>query len=33
MAKNVQGGDLEATHSSVSEFIDRETLQAHAWNG
>lgn len=24
---------LEATHASVSEFIDRETLQAHAWHG
>jgi uncharacterized protein len=22
---------LEATHASVSEFIDRETLEAHAW--
>jgi uncharacterized protein (DUF2237 family) len=24
---------LEATHASVSEFIDRETLRAHAWHG
>jgi len=23
---------LEATHASVAEFIDRDTLEAHAWH-